>query len=379
MGRLLKRYLPGMAVILAIPPVAQAQLEIAPVVTATPVVWVERLPGEALPVTSPATRVRGEPGQMQVVETSCRSQPMEGVRQRIVAIALQEWAYFGFSVADETVERGGSFDSENPFAGGGDAPASGDGFGGGRRFPRNFSWMNPEQAARLAGSIAGYWAITGDGAWIIDRQNQVWTDNGVATRWRDPWSAAFISWVMCESGIAESKRFDHAINHHTYIDQAIVARDGGNTETAYLAYDVGEQPIEAGDLLCAARRPTYDTLDERRDQLGDGIRSHCDIVVKLEPEQSRVLAVGGNVRGSVSLKLLAADFVTDEGSATEVESVGRGRGQIFAHLKLRAEPLTGDAVRTSPTLVKLGEQPELLAQVKAALDRAAAALSASIL
>ena len=395
MSRLLKRCLPGLTIFLALGPAAEAQLATATVatpVTPTPVVWIERLPGETLAVTSPATRVRGEPGQMQVVETSCNSQPMEGVRQRIVSIALQEWAYFGFSVADETVERGGGFDSENPFGGrggpsgadvlvgGGDSLDNGDGFaGGGRRFPRNFSWMNPEQSARLAGSIAGYWAITGDGAWIIDRQNQAWADNGVATRWRDPWSAAFISWVMCESGIAETNRFDRAINHHTYIDQAIVARDGGNAETAYLAYDVGEQPIDEGDLLCAARRPTYDTLDERRDQLGDGIRSHCDIVVKLEPERSRVLAVGGNVRGSVSLKLLAADFVASEGSATDVESVGRGRGQIFAHLKLRAEPLTGDAVRTSPTLVKLGEQPELLEQVRATLDRAVQALSASIL
>jgi hypothetical protein len=317
---------------------------------------------------------------MQVVETSCQAQPMEGVRQRIVSIAVQEWAYFGFSVADETLERGGSFAPGNGdiVVGGADSVDNGDGFGGGRRFPRNFSWMNPEQSARLAGSIAGYWAITGDGAWIIDRQNQAWTDSGVATRWRDPWSAAFISWVMCESGIAESNQFDRAINHHTYIDQAIVARDGDSSETAYLAFDVGERPIEAGDLLCAARRPTYDTLDERRDQLGDGIRSHCDIVLKLEPEQSRVLAVGGNVRGSVSLKLLPANFVTGAASATDVESVGRGRGQIFAHLKLRAEPLTGDAVRTSPTLVKLGEQPELLAQVQATLDRAVQALSASI-
>ncbi len=388
----MKRCLPGLTIFLAVGPAVQAQLAATSPETVTQVVWVERLPGEALAVTAPATRVRGEPGQMQVVETGCRSQPMEGVRQRIVSIALQEWAYFGFSVADETAERGGGFDSENPFAAGGGAagsgeipvggaqsPDNGDGFAGGRRFPRNFSWMNPEQAARLAGSIAGYWAITGDGAWIIDRQNQVWSDNGVATRWRDPWSAAFISWVMCESGIAESSRFDRAINHHTYIDQAIVARDAGNAETAYVAYDVGEQPIEVGDLLCAARRPTYDSLDERRGQLGDGIRSHCDIVVKLEPEQSRVLAVGGNVRGSVSLKLLPADFVAGTGSATEVESVGRGRGQIFAHLKLRADPLTGDAVRTSPTLQKLGEQPELLAQVRATLDRAVQALSASIL
>ena len=163
MSRLLKRCLPGLTIFLALGPVAEAQLATATVatpVTPTPAVWIERLPGETLAVTSPATRVRGEPGGMQVVETSCRSQPMEGVRQRIVSIALQEWAYFGFSVADETVERGGPFDSQNPFggsggqsgggevfvggadsldngdgfAGGADAPPNGDSFGGGRRF-----------------------------------------------------------------------------------------------------------------------------------------------------------------------------------------------------------------------------------------------------
>jgi hypothetical protein len=351
----LKRILALACGALAVSPLAGAQS-----------LYIDRLSVDELAVRSPAERVRGAPGEMQVLETACASLPESGLRERIVSIAVQEWAYFGFSVADETAE-----------------PAARGGFGGGdpfggrsRRSGRGFSRVDLEEAERLAGSIAGYWAITGDGSWILSRQNEVWSGSGVGARWRDPWSAAFISWVMCESGL-DNARFDRAINHHTYIDQAIRARDGGSTATAYAAYDVGEQPIEPGDLLCAARRPTYDTLDERRRQLGDGIRSHCDIVVKLEPDSGRVLAIGGNVRGSVSLKLLPAEY--GAGDEIAVDSVGRGRARIFAHLKLRADPIADDAFRVSPTWRRLAEQPELVEQVRARLEQAVRSLSQSVL
>lgn len=325
--------------------------------------YLDRTPEDALGVVSPAARVSGEPGQMRVLETSCRNLPLGDVRQRIVDIAVQEWAYFGFSVADETIER--------------ERSRAGDRFAGGqRRFPRGFTWLDLEESERLADSIAGYWAITGDGSWILSRQNEVWQGNGVGARWRDPWSAAFISWVMCESGMGDNRIFDRAINHHTYIDQAIRARDQGIDDAAYFAYDVGERPVEPGDLLCAARRPTYSSLDERRRQLGNGIRSHCDIVIKLEPERQRVLAIGGNVRGSVSLKLLPAEF---ENNAGAVASVGRGRGQIFAHLKLRAEPIEDDPLRLSPTIRRLTGEPDLVERLRAALEGAARALSDSVL
>jgi len=349
----LKRILAVCAGVLSVAPIASAQS-----------FYLDRLSSDDLAVRSPAERVRGAPGEMQVLETACPSLPAAGLRQRIVDISVQEWAYFGFSVADETAEqsRGGG----SPFAG---FP---------QRSRRGFSWLDSEESQRLADSIAGYWAITGDGSWILSRQNEVWNGNGVGARWRDPWSAAFVSWVMCESGL-DNDRFDRAINHHTYIDQAIRARDLGSPAEAYAAYDVGEQTIEPGDLLCAARRPTYDSLDERRSQLGDGIRSHCDIVVKLEPDRDRILAIGGNVRGSVSLKLLAAEFGSDESGNPEVETVGRGRGRIFAHLKLRADPVQGDAFLVTPTLKKLAEQPELVERVRSTLERAVRSLSDSVL
>jgi hypothetical protein len=324
--------------------------------------FVERLSSEDLAVRSPDERVGGEPGKMQVLETACQSRPLAGARQRIVDIAVQEWAYFGFSIADETAESGG-FGGGNLFG------------GRSRRSFRSFSWLDLEESARLAQSIAGYWAITGDGSWILSRQNEVWNGSGVGARWRDPWSAAFISWVMCESGLGEDERFDRAIAHHTYIDQAIRARDLGVDEAAYRAYDVGEQAVEPGDLVCAARRPTYSSLDERRSQLGNGIRSHCDIVIKLEPGNGRILAIGGNVRGSVSLKLLPAEF----SAAGEVTEVGRGRDRIFAHLNLRDGPIEDDPFRLSPTLKRLVEQPKLADRVRATLDQAVRALSNSVL
>jgi hypothetical protein len=353
MGSALKRILAVGSGMLAIVPLLGAET-----------LYVERLPGDEFAVRSPAERVRGEPGEMQVMETACRALPSAGLRQRIVEIAVQEWAYFGFSVADETAQGNDSADDGSPFAG---RP---------QRSWRNFSWLDPAESERLANSIAGYWAITGDGSWILSRQNEVWNGSGIGARWRDPWSAAFISWVMCESGLDKAS-FDRAINHHTYIDQAIRARDGSDPAAAYSAYDVGEQAVEPGDLLCAARRPTYNSLDERRGQLGDGIRSHCDIVIKLEPASGRILAIGGNVRGSVSLKLLPAEYVA--GAESAVKNIGRGRGRIFAHLKLRADSLDADAFRISPTLQKLAEQPELVERVRASLEQSARSLSTSVL
>src|SRR5690606_11977831 len=177
---------------------------------------------------------------------------------------------------------------------------------------------------------------------------------GIAARWRDPWSAAFISWVMCESGLGSEERFRRHIAHHVYIDQAIEARDDPDSAAAFVAYDVGETAVEPGDMVCRARRAVYRTIAERRRALGVGVRSHCDIVVELEPENGRVLAIGGNVRGRVSLKLLPATFerARDEWIVT---SIGRGRRVVFAHLKLRAPSVEAGALENTPTLRAFSE------------------------
>ena len=285
----------------------------------------DRLPPDVLDAVAPSARVTGKPGAMKIRRTSCRTAPMNEIPQRIVDLAVQEWAFFGFIVVDQTM-----------------AEASGPGQ------PRRRRWRRPGRAesARVAGSIAGYWTVTPEGGWILDAQNAAWRGSrGVASRWRYPWSAAFVSWVTCEAGLGDASLFQRAVAHHVYIDQAIRARDGGTPAAAFAAYDIGEAPVAPGDLLCSARRPAYRSIAERRRQMGVGARTHCDIVVKVEPSRRRILAIGGNVRSAVSLKLLPAAEGPD-GSLHPLP----GRRRIFAHLKLRSPSIAADALDHTPTM-----------------------------
>ena len=286
----------------------------------------DRLPAVRLDVTPPSGRVSGAPGRMTIRREPCRTAPLADVRRRIVDIAVQEWAFFGFSVVDQTNI---------------DVPSRGT-----QRPRRRWRRLTRAESARVADSIAGYWAVTPQGGWILDAQNTVWKGpRGVAARWRYPWSAAFVSWVMCEGGLGDASRFQRAVAHHTYIDQAIRARAADGTPAGYAAHDIGTAPIAPGDLLCSARRPAYRSIAERRRQMGVGARTHCDIVVKLDRARGRILAIGGNVRGRVALKLLPARGAPD----SDLRPVGGAR-PLFAHLKLRAAPIEADAFDRTPTM-----------------------------
>jgi hypothetical protein len=305
-----------------------------------------RLPVAQLDVRPPSARVTGEPGTMRVTGSTCRaSVPLTStVRQRIVDIAVQEWAFFGYTIVDQTI---GESDDDPP-------PVAVRGRGRAR--------LTPEEGARVAASVAGYWAVTPEGAWIVSRQNASWSgEAGLGARWNSPWSAAFISWVMCEAGVSSANAFVRAVAHHRYIDQAIRARDAGTRSSAYVAYDGGEADVAPGDLLCSGRRPAYRTLAERRRHLGQGASTHCDIVVSVDRERGRFLAIGGNVRSSVGLKIIPAEW--DDRTKRlrpyrpDDSRIGdnpyRGARPIFAHLKLRPASVTADALSASATVKAL--------------------------
>ena len=287
----------------------------------------DRLPMDELDVVPPSARVTGTLGDLEIRDQSCQNRRLTdaSLRRRIVDVAAQEWRFFGLTVLDYT--RGQSFDWRA------------------RGSRRRWSLLTPTDTVRIAPTIAGYWTVTPEGAWIIEKQNQRWNRSGAETRWRTPWSAAFVSWVMCESGLGEPAQFHRAVAHHRYIDQAIHARDGNASSAAFIAYDVGEISISPGDLLCSGRRPAYRSVAERRRQVGEGARTHCDVVVALDAGRDRILAIGGNVRATVGLKLLPA--VSNEGVG--LRPTGSTRAP-FAHLRLRAEPIPGDALDRSPTM-----------------------------
>ena len=287
---------------------------------------VGRLPSSALDVHAPSARVTGEPGQMIYTNRACSPRDIDDLRTRIVNVAAQEWGFFGMSVLDLTHTRVSNADF--------------------RAQPWRRTLIAPDEAQRVASSIAGYWSSTPDSAWILEIQNESWQLNGPGSRWRNPWSAAFISWVMCESGLGDNQRFQRAIAHHSYIDQAILASMQAESESAYRAFNPGEQTILPGDLLCRGSRPSYRSIAERREQLGMGARSHCDIVVAIEEQKRRILLIGGNVRSWVRLKILPGQF--NENGLFEPEPYNNRR--IFAHLQLQARPVNNEALFNSPTL-----------------------------
>lgn len=298
-----------------------------------------RLPSDILDVVPPSAWVRGAPGQMNVQPRACRSLGPEALRRRIVDVAVQEWVFFGTPVLDRVngarlLPPGVASDPDRAVF---------------ERTTRRPPPLNAAESARVAATIAGYWAVTPEGPGIVQGQNETWRRRGIGVRWRAPWSAAFISWVMCEAGLETHERFRRAIAHRSYIDQAIRARDGLAPEAAFVAYDVGERAVEPGDLLCTGRRPRYRSIAERRAQMGTGASSHCDIVVAVDEADERILAIGGNVLRSVSLKVLPAERGPEGGLYARATR----QAPLFAHLALRAESIEADAFMRSPMVQAL--------------------------
>jgi hypothetical protein len=307
-----------------------------------------RLPPDVFDVTPPSDYVEGEPGTMRISRRSCRVLPTGETRRRIVNVAVQEWAYFGFGIVDRTrvqerfLPDGIIADEVNP-------PLREP------RFVDTYPRLGMfEDSGRAAASIGGYWAATPEGEPILNAQNMAWSGpGGDDVTWQEPWSAAFVSWVMCESGLGASSQFQRSVAHRVYIDQAIRARDGNAAQAAFVAYDRGEAEIVPGDLLCTARRPVYRTIADRRRQMGVGARTHCDVVVSVDVENERILAVGGNVNRSVTLKLIPAMKEPGKPFRPVDGSLIDGARTVFAHLKLRAERIEAKALDNSPTITAL--------------------------
>ncbi len=198
----------------------------------------DRVARETFDVIPPSTRIAGEPGEMRVVQDACRIGPSHWARRRIVDIATQEWAYFGFQTIDTTkidtrfLPEGIVPDTINPDIA---APRVA------RQYLRLGEFDGDEE---LAPTIAGYWSAAPNGPGAIAAQNRAWNaSDGDSVGWRRPWSAAFISWVMCEAGLGDMVQFERSVAHRVYIDQAIRARDGQAPEAAFTAYDAGEEEI----------------------------------------------------------------------------------------------------------------------------------------
>ena len=119
----------------------------------------------------------------------------------------------------------------------------------------------------------------------------------------NPWSAAFISYVMVQ---AQVPSFHTSPAHIDYI------RDAFNGTGPYAAMDPATTTPQPGDLLCYVRNTAaivgYEGL---RAAFAANPRlrqaAHCDVVVTVSPAQQRMESVGGNVLNGVTLRKLQLD------------------------------------------------------------------------
>ncbi len=115
-----------------------------------------------------------------------------------------------------------------------------------------------------------------------------------------PWSAAFISFVMRTAGI-DREEFPPSAGHRDYVDALIQNSDAFGARATFVAHEIEDYAPVPGDMICAdraGRGGRISTLAQRRAELGRGRPMHCDIVLRTAPGE--VLAVGGNVAQAVT-------------------------------------------------------------------------------
>lgn len=120
----------------------------------------------------------------------------------------------------------------------------------------------------------------------------------------EPWSAAFISFLVKQSALRKSFKFSG--RHTDYLSDSKKAKVAGDSSCAYWAVQINERILQVGDLIgayrtgdnCGSARKTYDSLP------GD-FCAHCDLVVAIR--NGKAVVIGGNVGNTVKQKDIPLD------------------------------------------------------------------------
>jgi hypothetical protein len=132
-----------------------------------------------------------------------------------------------------------------------------------------------EHDSRTLDSLDSYWKSVGK------------TYNSMKN---EAWSAAFISWLMQESGSKDT--FKKSASHSVYIRDSI--KNKKENIGSWKGYKPEDVKVKVGDLICYARQNgvNYDSQSS--------YSSHCDIVINVDKKKQKVRAIGGNVGNSVT-------------------------------------------------------------------------------
>ncbi len=148
-----------------------------------------------------------------------------------------------------------------------------------------------ETDARVASRVRQYWLST----------NLDYTEAEIQTtkfQSSNPWSAAFVSWVMMRAGAGD--QFAYAAAHWRYTAAAKENRLAGN-KNPFKAYRPSERPLKKSTVVVKRRSNSHATYDNV--QLGH--KTHGDIVVGFD--SGEVFTIGGNVGNSVRITRFPID------------------------------------------------------------------------
>lgn len=127
-----------------------------------------------------------------------------------------------------------------------------------------------------------------------------------------PWSAAGISFVVRNAGPAYGK-FRFSAAHSRFVHHAINKRIEGDTSVPFWGYRLHETRPELGDIICRDRGPGPD-VDYDFARVEDSFSSHSDVVVRIDSDRNKLLAIGFNLSHSCRIEeydLAPGDFADD--------------------------------------------------------------------
>ncbi len=186
-----------------------------------------------------------------------------GVKRAMISRASREWQFFG----RQTVILKGREES----------------------IPHIGAWEDDD--SRYSGRVNAYWRAVGKPR--LDGMDC-----------RQPWSAAFMSWVMQGAGVPKSQ-FPRSSAHWVYLSSIIEESDFPGRY--FVPRRIADYSPNPGDLICAYRgRPRSASTRSYVSARGlRGTPTHCDLVVGKSGKTLEV--IGGNVRNSVSKATLDLD------------------------------------------------------------------------
>jgi hypothetical protein len=117
-----------------------------------------------------------------------------------------------------------------------------------------------------------------------------------------PWSAAAISFMVRNAGPAYSK-FAFAAAHSKFIHAAIRARVREDSSFPFWGFRLHEAKPQLGDIVARDNPLFAPQVDFDVAANLQSYRSHTDIIVHIDSEKQKAVAVGGNVGDSVGVAI----------------------------------------------------------------------------